>query len=220
MDMLDTKQKIILGIVGGVIIIVIGIYFYSQYQSAEEEVFTTEELQVENTIEEVEEGQIEEENEIIIHISGAVVNEGIVKIIQGARIADVIEKAGGLKENASLKNVNLAYMVEDGQKIYIPTVEEEELGQDETKEYLIIEDGNNSSISSLNFDKGDELMVNLNKATQTELEELPGIGTATALKIINYRNENGEFKTIEDIKNVNGIGDAKFNNIKEFICVK
>lgn len=217
MDMLDTKQKIILGIVGGVIILVIGIYFYSQYQWAEEEVFT-EELQVENTVEEGEAEQIEE-NEIIIHISGAVVNEGIVKMKQGARIADVIEKAGGLKENASLKNVNLAYMVEDGQKIYIPTVEEV-VGQDETKEYLIIEDGNNSSISSLNFDKGDELMVNLNKATQTELEQLPGIGAATALKIINYREENGEFKTIEDIKNVKGIGDAKFNNIKEYICVK
>jgi len=215
--MLDKKQKIILGIIGGVIAIIVGIYLYSTYQSAEDEVFI-EELQFENTIEET--GVIEDEEKIIIHISGAVVNEGIVKMSQGDRIADVIETAGGLKENASLKNVNLAYMVEDGQKIYIPTVEEEELGQDETKEYLIIESGNNSSINSLGFDEGGDLMVNLNKATQTELEELPGIGTATALKIINYREENGNFKTIEDIKNVNGIGDAKFNNIKEFICVK
>ena len=138
----------------------------------------------------------------------------------GARIADVIEKAGGLKENASLRNVNLAYKVEDGQKIYIPTIEEEELGQDETKEYLIIEEGNNSSISSFNDVKGEnQLMINLNKASQVELEELPGIGAATALKIINYREENGNFKSIEDVKNVNGIGEAKFNNIKEFICV-
>ena len=218
MEMLDKKQKIILGVVGGVIAIIIGIYLYSNYQAAEEEFFS-EELEVQNMIEETQD-DIEEQNQIIIHISGAVVNEGIVKISQGARIADVIEMAGGLKENASLKNVNLAYKIEDGQKIYIPTLEEEELGQDNVEEYLIIEDGNNNSISSLNYKEGDELMVNLNKATQTELEELPGIGVATALKIINYREENGEFKTIEDIKNVNGIGDAKFNNIKEYICVK
>lgn len=219
MEMLDKKQKIILGIIGGVIIIVIGIYLYSRYQAIEGEVLE-EDWQVENSASEADIEETEEQNEIIIHISGAIVNEGIVKMKQGARIADVIEKAGGLKENASLKNVNLAYMVEDGQKIYIPTVQEEELGQDDIKEYLIVEDGNNSSINGTKFDKGDELMVNLNKATQTELEELPGIGASTALKIINYRKENGDFKSIEDIKNVNGIGEAKFNNIKEYICVK
>ena len=63
-------------------------------------------------------------------------------------------------------------------------------------------------------------IVNINTATQTELETLPGIGPSLALKIINYRKENGKFSSIEDIKNVSGIGEAKFNNIKEYICTK
>ena len=62
--------------------------------------------------------------------------------------------------------------------------------------------------------------VNINIATQTEIETLPGIGPSTALKIINYRNEHGKFKNIEDIKNVSGIGDSKFENIKEYICTE
>ena len=62
-------------------------------------------------------------------------------------------------------------------------------------------------------------LININSATQTELETLPGIGPSTALKIIKYREENGKFNTIEDIKNVNGIGDSKFNNIKDLISI-
>ena len=63
------------------------------------------------------------------------------------------------------------------------------------------------------------MLVNINSATQTDLESLPGIGPSTAIKIINYRNENGKFKSIEDLKNVSGIGEAKFNNIKKYVCV-
>ncbi len=62
--------------------------------------------------------------------------------------------------------------------------------------------------------------ININKASQTDLETLPGIGPSTALKIVNFRKENGKFKSIEDLKNVNGIGDAKFDNIKDLISVK
>ena len=62
-------------------------------------------------------------------------------------------------------------------------------------------------------------LININTANKTKLQELPGIGEATALKIINYREENGKFKTIEDIKNVSGIGDSKYESIKDLICV-
>ena len=65
-----------------------------------------------------------------------------------------------------------------------------------------------------------EKEININTATQTELETLPGIGPSTSSKIISYRKENGKFKTIEDIKEVSGIGDAKYENIKDLICVK
>lgn len=211
LEQLDKKQKIIIiGILLFILFIII-YYFYSRYQGLEMDSADFEQ--------EIEEGKSEitkeegKEETVIIHISGAVVKEGIIQIKQGARISDVIEEAGGLQENASLKNVNLAYMVEDGQKIYIPTKEEEEQAE---QEYSIVQEGN--PISDVKQEGGNK-QVNLNKATQTELEELPGIGSSTALKIIQYREENGKFRSIEDIKNVNGIGEAKFNNIKEYITV-
>lgn len=87
-------------------------------------------------------------------------------------------------------------------------------------EFITSSNGDNIvSNSNDNTKSNDTTMVNINKATQTQLEQLPGIGPSTALNIIEYRNENGKFNSIEDLKNVSGIGDAKFNNIKEYICI-
>lgn len=100
-------------------------------------------------------------------------------------------------------------------KIYIPSVndKEDDVNKvDDTESFIIKES------SSFNAQSNSQ-KVNINKATQTELETLPGIGPSIALKIINYRKENGKFKSIEDLKNVSGIGDNKFNQIKDYICV-
>ena len=156
-----------------------------------------------------EEEMIDEE--IIVHIIGEVSNEGIIKIKKDSRLVDVIEKAGGTTEEADLSKVNLAYQVKDGQKIYIPNINDKEI-----QEYITEEPGDSIIIEG----KENKSKVNINTATQTELETLSGIGPSTALKIINYRKENGEFEQIEDIKNIPGIGEAKFENIKEEICVK
>ena len=149
--------------------------------------------------------------EIIIHITGEVESQGIVKIKKDSRIADVIEKAGGVTAEADLSKINLAYQVKDGQKIYIPNINDKD-----AQEYITEEAGINVIIE----DKENGSKVNINTATQTELETLSGVGPSTALKIINYRKENGEFKKIEDIKNVPGIGEAKFEGLKEEICVE
>ena len=151
------------------------------------------------------------DEEIIVHITGEVANEGIIKIKKDSRLADVIEEAGGTTEEADLSKVNLAYQVKDGQKIYIPNIKDKEI-----QEYITEEAGDSIIIEQ----KESKSKVNINTATQTELETLSGIGPSTALKIINYREENGKFKKIEDIKNVPGIGEAKFENIKEEICIK
>ena len=156
-----------------------------------------------------EEEMIDEE--IIVHIIGEVANEGIIKIKKDSRLVDGIEKAGGTTDEADLYKVNLAYQVKDGQKIYIPNINDKEI-----QEYITEEPGDSIIIEG----KENKSKVNINTATQTELETLSGIGPSTALKIINYRKENGEFKQIEDIKNIPGIGEAKFENIKEEICVK
>lgn len=151
------------------------------------------------------------DEEIIVHITGEVKNEGIIKIKKDSRLADVIEEAGGTTEEADLSKVNLAYQVKDGQKIYIPNINDKKI-----QEYITEEAGDSIIIE----EKESKSKVNINTATQTELETLSGIGPSTALKIINYREENGKFKKIEDIKNVPGIGEAKFENIKEEICIK
>lgn len=132
---------------------------------------------------------------------------------------EAVERAGGNLEDADLSCINLAYILSDGQKIYIPKKGEIIKSKSNQMEYVssdfgdnvLIEDGKDTGYG------GDK--VNINTANQTELETLPGIGPSTALKIINYRKENGKYKTIEDIKKVSGIGDSKYNKIKELIKI-
>lgn len=166
--------------------------------------------QTENTTEENN-----NQEKIVIHITGAIWNEGIYELEENSRIADAVKMAGGLKEDADLKQINLAYVLEDGMKINIPsknesTNESRNEASNNTENYITKENLNSSNNTKTS-------KININSATQTELETLPGIGPSTALKIINYRKEKGKFNKIEDIKNVNGIGESKFNKIKEFI---
>ena len=180
------------------------------------------------------------ENKIIIHITGAIKKAGIYELKENSRIADAIEAAEGLTENANIQDINLAYVLEDGEKIYIPTKEETKQSKSETTEKSIdkttvyitkntggteksasnTENTNNSgNTKNNNSTTNKNEKININTATQAELETLPGIGPSTALKIINYRKENGKYKTIEDIKKVSGIGDSKYNKIKELIKI-
>ena len=156
---------------------------------------------------------IEEKQTILVHIMGQVNAPGLVELEENARIQDAIEAAGGTTQEADFSKINLAYILEDGEKIYIPKKGEET--------YITKESGATSSIiAQEKKEEEDKLMININTASQEELEKLPGIGESTATKIINYRKENGKFTKIEDIQNVSGIGEAKYNNIKKYITVK
>ena len=232
----NKKQKIIVVIIGSMIIIA---FLYYIYTKEEDNIIYTEENVTENIAEDLEESEEntkEEINKIIVHVSGAVNKEGIVELEENSRISDAINKAEGLKENADTKNINLAFKLEDGMKIYIPTIGENIEGNegnegneqnqnanmiDETSKYVTSSSGvvQEEQTNKQSEEKQNE-KVNINTATQTELETLPGIGPSTSLKIVNYREENGKFKTIEDIKEVSGIGDAKYENIKDLICVE
>ena len=210
MEILNKKQKIIVVVLIIIMFIVIGYYIISKTEKYD----YSDIEKISNIIEEdqeVDDNIIE--NKIVIHITGEVEEEGVIKLEKGARISDAIEEAGGTTEEADLSNVNLAYSLSDGQKVKIPNInekDEEIIGVEEKAGDNIIIEGNKSK----------EEKININKAAQTEIETLPGIGPSTALKIINYRNEHGKFKNIGDIKNVSGIGDSKFENIKEYICVE
>lgn len=164
------------------------------------------------------------ENKIYIYITGEVVVPGVVILNEESRISDAINAAGGVTQNADISKVNLVYMLQDGMKVNIPSYTE--LKNNSNFEYIITTSGDGRSDDKV-YDNVDSLKnktsksqenVNINTATQTELESLPGIGPSLALKIINYRKENGKFSSIEDIKNVSGIGESKFETLKKYIC--
>lgn len=211
-----TKQKIIIiSII--IVLIIVGIYVYNIRFSEDINENTNENQLNTSFVENILEKD-DKNKETIVHITGAVKKNGIVKLKDGARIYDAIEMAGGSTDDADLSKINLAYVLEDGQKVYIPKIGE--INQENAEEeYITFEYGNNKNIIQ-DYNKGGNEKVNINTANQTELETLPGIGTATAEKIIDYRNKNGKFSSIEDIQNVKGIGNAKYENIKESICVK
>lgn len=211
MEILNKKQKIILIIIVGFMIIFIGYYIMNKVSESNYIELDTSSEEETNYIENDNKELEEESNQIVVHITGEVENEGIIKIEEGARISDVIENAGGVTKEADLSKINLAYTVQDGQKIYVPSINDKE-------EIETVTDNAGENVIQSNENNVKNERININTANQTELETLNGIGPSTALKIINYRNENGKFEKIEDIKNVPGIGDAKFENIKDNIC--
>ena len=156
----------------------------------------------------------EEVVEIAVHITGEVKKQGLIYLKEGSRVADAIEKAGGETENADLSQIDLAYVLQDGQKIYVPNKNEK------ISQYITGNSGNNDTEenNTSNSSKEDS-KVNINTANQSELDSLPGIGPSIAQKIIDYREENGNFKTIEELQNVKGIGDAKYEEIKDRVTV-
>lgn len=217
---LSAKQKII---VVGIIILVsaIGGYgFVSIEKEKSMQMVSLDDVYENQNEENIIENNTSEDDEmleekIVVHITGEVNKVGIVILKQGARIADAIEAAGGATVEADLDEINLAYLLEDGMKIYIPNKKEINV----EKEYITSNSGNNVIVKDVKSG-GVSKKVNLNTASQSELETLPGIGPSIANRIIEYRDQNGKFSKIEDLQNIKGIGDAKFANIKEQITVK
>jgi len=154
-------------------------------------------------------GQLSAGNIIKIYICGEVNSPGVYEIRNGARVIDLLELAGGQNENACLDIVNLAEIVFDGQRIYIPSHEE----IDSSVFYLSGSDySNGTSYREMRT-------VNINTAGLEELGSLPGIGPVTAGNIIDYRNKKGSFKAAEELKNVTGIGQKKYEKIRQFVSI-
>ncbi len=204
-----------------------------------------------------EDGKTSKSKEILVHVIGQVRKPGLVRIPEGSRISDAVEVAGGALEDADLEVINLAYKLQDGKQVYIPSKDERPpdiSGEDVKSRPAGASPAKDSGSASETLTRkpqpgvqpdvlpprkapadssgvigenhgqaeagGEEnTLVNINTAGLEQLDRLPGIGPSTAQKIIDYRSKNGLFKAPQDIMKVNGIGDSKYEKIKDRITI-
>ena len=154
---------------------------------------------------------------ITIFISGEVKSPGVVELYSEDRLMDGVKKCGGVTDEADMNRINLAMKISDEGHYIIPKIGEEiENVKDKGKETVNQTQNLNDNKSEQNKENN---KININNASLIELDSLPGVGEVTAQKIIDYREENTKFKSIEEIKNVKGIGENKFNNLKDYISI-
>ena len=157
----------------------------------------------------VEDAQVEETQtkaSVFVHVAGAVVAPGLYELEEDARIQDAIQAAGGFAEGALTDSINLAQVVTDGEQIVV-----------QQQAAAAAADGSGGAVANSGVSADGK--ININTASESELMELDGVGEATAAKIIDHRNSEGRFKTIEDLMEVSGIGEKKFEALKDSICV-
>ena len=195
-----------------------GIWYYMQYndnqKNQENDTKLTGVYDILPTGTPTEPSQTEEEpaKELIVYVCGAVNTPGVYSLPAGSRLYEAVAMAGGFSKEAAPSYHNLARTVTDGERVYILSVSEtEELT---ARQQVEGEEGEAAEATS-----GTSLL-NLNTATAEQLMNLPGIGEAKAADIIEYRSKIGRFTNIEELKNVSGIGDVRFEKLKDKITVE
>ncbi|MEQ8170412.1 MAG: helix-hairpin-helix domain-containing protein [Candidatus Eremiobacterota bacterium] len=154
----------------------------------------------------------QKQKNIIAHICGGVKSPGVYTLPENSRVKDFIYAAGGTSKDGIVDAINLARIVGDGEKIVIPQAGKTGSGN---------ENGSTDSEPVMqNSPEEHKGKININTATLADLDSIPGIGPVIAQRIIDHRNGNGNFKSVEDIKNVKGIGEKTFEKIKDYIEVK
>lgn len=223
-QIIEQDKKLLIKVIAGVVLLVIAFSFYMIKEKIRQNDISVAEIPV--TFDSTAIGQgsgdsaqnstgsaMESEKKIIlVDVAGAVANPSVVELPDGSRVFEAIEKAGGLTGEADTRIINQAEVLIDGQKLYIPT--KQEMDQLQTS--------GDAAASFHYYDPAgisQSRLVNINTADSAALQQLTGVGPATAEKIIDYRNRNGKFKTIEEIKNVSGIGDKTFEKFKDKITV-
>ena len=148
---------------------------------------------------------------IFVHVTGAVAQPGLCELPEGARVAQAVQQAGGFTDEAAPESVNLARVLSDGEQVAVRTREEANATVEAAADSAgPLQQGAVSATPG---------RVNINTADAVTLTTLPGIGEATAVKIVSDREANGAFAAIEDLKRVSGIGDKKFEALRDLICV-
>ncbi|TCU45560.1 helix-hairpin-helix domain-containing protein [Curtobacterium sp. PhB146] len=160
---------------------------------------------------------------VVVHVLGAVKRDGVVRLPPSSRVTDAIERAGGATADADLDRLNLARVLTDGERLYVPRV-----GEDEVPAALDPVDGGAAAAGSSGDGStgaagasgtGADSVVDLNSADQAALETLPGIGPGLAGRILAWRDEHGRFTAVEDLLDVSGIGDVRFAELRDRVRV-
>ena len=152
-----------------------------------------------------------EPNAIVVHVDGAVASPGVYELaIASPRVRDAVDAAGGLAQGADTSSMNLALPLGDGQKVHVPFEGEAAGAEADSSGGDAVVGSVSSSMPSL---------ININSATAEELDSLPGVGPSTAAAIVEDRDANGPFSSVEDLMRVSGIGEKKFAKLRDHICV-
>jgi competence protein ComEA len=198
-------HKNVVSIIIGVVLIAMYVVYQFQDKNSEFVMKETDPLQqnIEQPIEKEEQSTSQQEEKMLyIDLKGEVNKPGVYEMKQGSRVQDVLQEAGGLTEAADPLLINLAQVLVDEMVIYVP------------------KKGESLPSLSTSITSSDNDLLNINTASKSELENLEGIGPAKAESIITYRTEHGNFKNIEEIMEVSGIGEGVFNQIKDEITAK
>ncbi len=216
-------------------------FFLKQVYHPLEVPIVEENTAIESKVTEPSEEQVEEEKvpDIKVYVTGCVNNPGVVTIKKGQIIEDAIKNAGGATKQADLENINLAYPLNENTMLRIKakgTAKAASTGKTGNQSQIVKTSGGSHSNSGVDIikdslgtdvvekestssDSSKTKLLDINKASQTELEELPNVGPSTAKAIIEYREQNGGFKKLTDIMKITGIKQKTYDKIKNYICV-
>lgn len=246
MFILSKKHLVLIGLI--IFIVGVSMYFLLFKKTDKNNEIIEEDIVITDENNDTKTNDLKKECTVTVDIKGEVVLPGLYEVECDKRIQDVIELAGGVKDTADTSILNLSKKVFDEMVIIIYSkkevgnyneVKQEEIKKEEncknnqeikndaciesknktTSTVTITEDRVKEETNSSNKTELQPNSININTASQSELTKLPGIGDSKALKIINYRTEVGLFKTIEELKNVKGIGNSIFEKIKSYITV-
>lgn len=185
------REQIMLALIAVVIIAASGVVFWPKEKSGS--VATPPPPATEQNKEPVK------HNNVVVYVTGAVKNPGVVSMAPGSRVIDAVNLLGGPTETANLKGINMAALLTDGQQVHVPSREEPD--------------------DVLVAGRSPGGKININTADAAALDTLPGVGPGTAQKIIDYRRTKGPFSSLEDLKKVPGIGENKYQNLKDKITL-
>ena len=202
------RERVLVTLLGCCVLLVSVVLFlsfgnYPEKESEEQELLFFEEEEEGQQGEEKQSEQAEGESFVVIDVKGAVHTPGVYELPIGSRMFEVIDQAGGFLEEADEVQINLATVLEDEVMVYVPRVGEEI-----------------TNISPSTIEGKTDGKVLINRASASELEALPGIGPSKAAAIVTYREEQGEFKQVEDLLQVSGIGQKSVEQLKEHISFK